>query len=175
MTPKPFGSKEEHWREWVDEIRDYMDLIKPGMKRILTLAEKARDDETVDEKWALSQDPALGAEADLVWRALKQLTEAHSEARQVVTSVPDEDGYAAWVKLHRRFGMALSMRQGTMPASFSHLGQVKMKTSGNPVKSDRNRPSGQTNPGDHRRSNRGWSLEIGLCGYARPFDPPAHL
>ena len=56
------------------------------------------------------------------------MTEEGTEARQVVTSVPREDGYAAWVKLHRRFGMALAMRQGTMLATFSQLGQTKMKT-----------------------------------------------
>ena len=119
-----------------------MGLSNPGMKRIPAAAERARDDELVDANWALSQDLVLGTEAIQVWRALKQLTEAHSEARQVVNSVPNEDGYAAWVKLHRRFGMALSMRQGTMLASFSQLGQVKMKTSRDPVKGDRDRPSG---------------------------------
>ena len=69
----------------------------------------------------------LGAESIAFWRALKKLTEDYSEARQVVTSVPGEDGFAAWVKLHRRYGMALAMKQGTMLATFSQLGLVKMK------------------------------------------------
>ena len=58
----------------------------------------------------------------------EKLMEDHSEARQVVTSVPGEDGYAAWVELHRRFGMTLAMKQGTMLANFSQMGTVKMKT-----------------------------------------------
>ena len=63
-----------------------------------------------------------------LFRALKKLTEDNSEARQVVTSVPGEDGFAAWIKLHRRFGMVLAMKQGTMLANFSQLGLQKMKT-----------------------------------------------
>ena len=55
------------------------------------------------------------------------MTEDHSEARLAVTSVPSEDGFAAWVKLHRRYGMALAMKQGTMLATFSQLGLTKMK------------------------------------------------
>ena len=70
----------------------------------------------------MRQSSELGAESIQVWRALEKLTEDHSEARQAVTSVPGEDGYAAWVKLHRRFGMALAMKQGTMLATFSQLG-----------------------------------------------------
>ena len=51
MTPKPFGNKEEHWREWVDEVRDYLDMVRPGMKQLLV------DSETeqlvvVDAAWA---------------------------------------------------------------------------------------------------------------------------
>ena len=105
-----------------------MDLVKPGMKELLTAAERARDNEVVDAARATNQNPTIGVEAIQVWRALKKLTEDYSEARQVVISVPGEDGYAAWVKLHRRFGMALGMRQGTMLSNFSQLGSVKMKS-----------------------------------------------
>ena len=95
MTPKAFGGKEEGWRDWVDEIRDYMDLIRPGMKQLLIDAEMERDATIVDVDWACNRSPALGAESVAVWRALKKLTEEGAEARQVVTSVPREDGYAA--------------------------------------------------------------------------------
>ena len=92
MNPKPFGSREEHWRDWVDEVLDYMDVVKPGMKELLTVAERSRDNEVVDEAWAKLRNPELGAEAIQVWRALKKLTEDFSEARQVVNSAPGEDG-----------------------------------------------------------------------------------
>ena len=72
----------------------------------------------VDVSWVRSKNDDLGNEAVQLWRALKKLTEDYSEARQVVTSVPGEDGYAAWAKLHKRYGMALAMKQGTMLAFF---------------------------------------------------------
>ena len=127
VTPKAFGNKEEHRREWVEEVRGYMDAVKPGMRDLLIAAEKERDTTVVDSAWACNKNMNLGQESIQVWRALKKLTEDHSEARQVVTSVPGEDGYAAWVKLHRRYGMALAMKQGTMLANFSNLGMTKMK------------------------------------------------
>ena len=40
MTPKSVGPKKEQWREWVDEIRDFLDAVKPGMKDLLIKAEK---------------------------------------------------------------------------------------------------------------------------------------
>ena len=101
MTPKHFGNKEEHWRERVDEVRDYMDLVKPGMKDLLTSAERARDNEVVDAAWATSHNPTLGVEAIQVWRALTKLTEDFSEARQVVISVQ------VFVSLHQQQSHAL--------------------------------------------------------------------
>ena len=98
------------------------------MRELLVAAEKAHDSEEINTDWAIQQNAELGAESVQVWRALKKYTEEHTEARQVVTSVPAEDGYAAWIKLHRRFGMALAMRQGTVLANFSQMGLVKMKT-----------------------------------------------
>ena len=127
MTPKQFGNKEEHWREWCEEVRDYLDVVKPGMKDLLIAAEKETE-LVVDVAWAKSKNDELGNEGVQLWRALKKLTEDYSEARQVVTSVPDEDGYAAWAKLHKRYGMALAMKQGTMLANFSSLGTNKCKS-----------------------------------------------
>ena len=112
----------------MDEVRDYFDAVKPGMRDILVRAEKEKDGTTVDINWAKNIDLDLGNEATNMWRALKKMTDDSTEARSVVTSVPGEDGYAAWAKLHRRFGMALSMKQGTMPASFSNLGTQRMKS-----------------------------------------------
>ena len=43
LTPKTFGSKDEQWRDWVDEVRDYFDAVRPGMKEMLIAAEKERE------------------------------------------------------------------------------------------------------------------------------------
>ena len=79
----------------MDEVRDYFDAVRPGMKELLIAAEKERENVTVDAEWASYKNTDLGAEAVHIWRALKKLAEEHSEARQVVTSVPGEDGFAA--------------------------------------------------------------------------------
>ena len=88
-------------------------------------AELERDAVVINSSWAVGRDPELGAESTAMWRPLKKLTEEGTEARQVVASVPAEDGYAAWVKFHRRSGMTLAMRQGEMLATFSQFGNTK--------------------------------------------------
>ena len=72
LTPKPFGAKEDHWREWSEEFRDYLDALRPGMKTILTSAEKASDNVIVNSAWATAKDSVLGAESMNLWRALKK-------------------------------------------------------------------------------------------------------
>ena len=49
------GNKDEQWREWVNEIRDYLDAVKPGMKELLVTDEKERDTSVVDSNWAMSK------------------------------------------------------------------------------------------------------------------------
>ena len=48
-----------------------------------------------------------------LWRALKHLTEVGSDARRIVTSVPDEDGFLAWSRLNKQYGMQLSAKTGS--------------------------------------------------------------
>ena len=72
MTPKAFGSREELWRDWVEEVRDYFDLFRPGMKAILMAAELERDAAVIDATWASNRDSTLGAESTAIWRALKK-------------------------------------------------------------------------------------------------------
>ena len=82
-------------------------------------AENEKEGVEVNTEWATNRNAELGSQSTAFWRALKKLTEEHSDARLVVTSVAGEDGFAAWAKMHRRFGMALAMRQGTMLANLS--------------------------------------------------------
>ena len=79
MTPKTCGSKGEQWREWCEEVRDYFDVVKPGMKQLLTAAEKETD-HIVDSSWAKAKGEDLGNESVQLWRALKKLTEDYSDS-----------------------------------------------------------------------------------------------
>ena len=54
-----------------------------------------------------------------VWRALKGLTDG--EARKVVLSVRDEDGFLAWRKLCLHFEPTLAAMQGRVIAEFGAM------------------------------------------------------
>ena len=41
MTPSKFGGNEEHSRDWLDEVRGYMETTRPGMKALLLVVEKS--------------------------------------------------------------------------------------------------------------------------------------
>ena len=42
MTPHKVGGKEEQWRDWVEEVRGYIDTNKLGMKAVLIEIEETR-------------------------------------------------------------------------------------------------------------------------------------
>ena len=44
MTPNRFGGKEEHWREWLEEVRGYIESTRPGMKALLLALERESRD-----------------------------------------------------------------------------------------------------------------------------------
>ena len=63
-----------------------------------------------------------------VWRSLKAMTEG--EARKIVVGVREEDGFAAWYSLHRRFEPALQNRQGIALTELNKLLLHPAKTPG---------------------------------------------
>ena len=63
----------------------------------------------------------MAMEGPALWRALKNLTEVGSDARRIVTGVPDEDGFLAWAKLNKQYGLQLSAKQGLIRAQFYAL------------------------------------------------------
>ena len=54
MTPKTMGSKEEQWRDWVDETREYLDMCRPGMKELLMACESEQV-ALVDTNWVMGK------------------------------------------------------------------------------------------------------------------------
>ena len=79
---------------------------------------------SVNREWVVQKDPTLAAESEVLWRTLKHLTEDHSEPRKVVTSVMNEDGFAAWARLNARYGLALAAKQGQVLAQFASMVKV---------------------------------------------------
>ena len=128
MLPNPFSDKPEEWRQWQEDMMDYLDSITPGMKAFLK--EVADETEAVDDAWLMNaqQEHSTKITGDelAVWRALKTLTTG--EARKVVTSIRTENGYRAWQKLHQRFGPSLSCKQGMVLMEFSAMVSKPAKT-----------------------------------------------
>ena len=121
LVPAVFGSAEDQWRSWQDDIADYLDTVRPGMKRFLKAAEQ--ENGVMDAQWLTDQlafHPAdvVGEKAN-VYRTLKALTTG--EARTVVQGVRDEDGFMAWRALHLRFGPSVAARQGKVMCDLTQM------------------------------------------------------
>ena len=65
--------------------------------------------------------PHMAGESAALWRAMKVFTEYGSDARSIVTGVADEDGFLAWSKLSKAYGLQLSSKQGMIRAQFYAL------------------------------------------------------
>ena len=120
--PKTLSDKEEEWRQWKEDVMDFLDSQNPGMKEFLEqIAERKEDG--INEQWILQMksvtSPKVWTDRINLWRALKGLTEG--EARKVVNAVRDEDGFIAWMKLHHRFEPGLATQEGVVMAEFSAM------------------------------------------------------
>ena len=119
--PKTFTDKEEEWRQWKDDVEDYLDHANPGMRDLLNEIDVEVED--VDEGWRRKRvgsvkEKVLGDHVQ-VWRALKHLTSG--EARKIVMNVKGQDGFRAWQKLRLRFEPSLAAKQGIVLAEFSGM------------------------------------------------------
>ena len=128
MVPAVFGSAEEDWRKWQEDVADYMDTLRPSMRNLLKAAEK--DAGPIDDSWVQSQSgvhpPEVLGDMVNVFRALKALTQG--EARTVVQAVRDENGFAAWKHLHQRFGLSVAAKQGKVMCDLAQMVQRPAKT-----------------------------------------------
>ena len=98
---------------------------------------------SINRDWVAQKDQVLAAESEVLWRARKHLTDDHSEPRKVVTSVMNEDGFAAWARLNARYGIALVAKQGQVLAQFASMVKVTKNASGGKISHDRDRPHGK--------------------------------
>ena len=121
LVPKMFGNIEEEWRKWQDDVMDYMDTQRPGMRAFLKKVET--EPNKIDEEWIAAQSTAHPPEVIKdkvnVYRALKGLTEG--EARMVVQAAKEENGFDAWKQLHQRFGLSLAAKQGKVMCDVSGM------------------------------------------------------
>ena len=121
LVPSTFSGNDEQWRSWQDDVADYLDTLKVGMKGLLKAAE--REAGPIDGQWLSDQlivHPASAVnEGSNVFRALKALTTG--EARVVVQGIRDENGFLAWRALHQRFGPSVAAKQGKVMCDLSAM------------------------------------------------------
>ena len=128
MVLNIFSNKEEECRRWQEDVTDFFDSQNVGMRDLLKKVELEAN--PVDENWVRLNGAQYGhkvaGDKVQIWRALKGLTDG--EARKVITSVKEEDGFRAWQKLHQRFGPSLSSKQGIVLMEFSGMVAKPAKT-----------------------------------------------
>ena len=112
QLPGKFGKTEEEWRRWQEDVTEYFDTVRPGLKDVLKEAEKSKD--AIDPAWLVNmanKSPVCTPDNSVhLFRALRTLTEA--EARMVLQGVRDENGFEAWRQLNLRFGLSVAAKQG---------------------------------------------------------------
>ena len=117
-------TKDDQWRRWKADVEDFAEETFPGMKEVL---EKARDSEvTVDEEWFDATQAAWWGKSDMLYRFLKRYT--GTEARRVVQSVPEDNGWEAWRRLHQQYEPATVTREAQLMSRYTNMVTRKAKT-----------------------------------------------
>ena len=98
--PKTFGDKVDDWKKWKDDLEDFLDAHNTGMKKLLK--DIAETKEEISDEWKRDRihkyEPKVLNDEDRLWKTLKQLTTM--EARNIVMSTKEENGFIAWQKLN---------------------------------------------------------------------------
>ena len=89
----PVLEKMEGWRNWTADVEDYTEETMPGIRADLDAA-KNQEEEVAE----VDMDPEAWSCREMIWRFLKKYTSG--EARKVVCSAPNRNGWEAWRKLY---------------------------------------------------------------------------
>ena len=127
----PVLEKMEGWRSWTADVEDYTEETMPGIRADLETAKNC-DEEVTD----LDMSAGAWEHREMVWRFLKQYTAG--EARKVVGSAPNRNGWEAWRKLHLQYEPQLVMREAVVMSAFTNMVTRRAKS---PQESKTRRPS----------------------------------
>ena len=113
MEPTIFGSKEDHWPKFREDLMDYADAVHPGLRLQLEWVLKQKDEVTAA---SMRGNPLGTTEAEWELRAklymlLKIKTEATTDARKIVECVEQSNGFEAWRLLGVRFEPQAGMKR----------------------------------------------------------------
>ena len=140
----PVLDKMEGWRSWTADVEDYTEETMPGIRADLDMA-KNQEEEVAE----VDMDPEAWSCREMIWRFLKKYTSG--EARKVVCSAPNRNGWEAWRKLHLQYEPQLVMREAVVMAAFTNMVAKRAKTPVNP------RPSSWSST----RERGGWRRSLG--------------
>ena len=113
MQPTVFGSKEDHWPKYREDLMDYAEAVHPGLRLQLEWVLKQREEITVV---SMRNNPLGATDAEWGLRAklytlLKIKTEATTDARKIVECVEQANGFEAWRLLGVRFEPQAGMKR----------------------------------------------------------------
>ena len=117
----PVLEKMEGWRTWTADVEDYTEETMPGIRADLETA-KLCEEEVAE----VDMDPEAWTCREMVWRFLKQ--HAAGEARKVVGSAPNRNGWEAWRKLHLQYEPQLVMREAVVMSAFTNMVSKRAKS-----------------------------------------------
>ena len=129
LCPKVFGKDKSAYRRFRDDMLDYMEACKPGMRRLLRAYEKTDQVGTADLQGLAAERPELFTDRlkSQVYIALKACTEG--DARTVVESTNENDGLLTWRAIHMRYSATLAAEHGR---AYSELGAMNNKPAKTP-------------------------------------------
>jgi hypothetical protein len=120
-------SKDEDWRKWKSDVEDYCEELVGGMKGTLAKARKTEDAMNAD--WFdlnIPGDEDLWGRGNELWTFLKRYTAG--EARQVVTSVAEDNGWEARRKLISQYEPGIMARVAHALPKFTSMTIKRAKT-----------------------------------------------
>ena len=120
--PKVFGEKPDDWKKWKDDMGDFLDAHNPGIKKLLK--EIAETKEEISDEWKNARnqkyEQRLLKDGDKVWNTLRQLTNV--DARKIVMSTKDENGFTSWQNLIRTMKKIGSQKEPNADGVQQHVG-----------------------------------------------------
>ena len=95
LEPSAFGSKEERWPKFREELMDFAEAVHPGLKSQLEYTLRQKEEIT---SFVMKGNPLGSAEDDWelrheVYKELKRKTEPNSDARKIVECVEQSNGF----------------------------------------------------------------------------------
>ena len=117
----PVLDKPDGWRNWLADVEDYTEETMPGIRADLETA-KSCEEEVTD----LDMSAGAWDHREMVWRFLKQYT--GGEAKKVVGSAPNRNGWEAWRKLHLQYEPQLVMRGAVVMSQFTNMVTKRAKS-----------------------------------------------